>query len=359
VLAVLAARPTNRTVDIFKLGAKAVETVKRFDEDVGRAFGDRKPRPGETWRAKLFIQIDGRRHEAMIDALYDAHEIDPQQQKAMKESTSYYDVARGNVYVAPGLEESRMDHEVIHMLAHLLTYEVAGALPYWVQEAIAWDLENRVLGYVRSFCARAGFVASRGQGWERASLSTVPIGKFLEMSLDPTDKDIVGMLRLVRKMMENRPAFLEFLKGFHEVGLVPMKVEVSLTPAGLVNLNEVPETPPYRTSVQKLLLLRSYGGLPADGPVKAADLLATVRLYSEGRWLELFQKALNGSPQKDAIVKTGKLLKAPGSARLLPIAELLALPANPPDLEKEMAVLDKPFEAWAKPMEKALLKREK
>jgi hypothetical protein len=111
--------------------------------------------------------------------------------------------------------------------------------------------------------------------------------------------------------------------------------------------------------VQKLLLLRSYGGLPADGPVKAADLLATVRLYSEGRWLELFQKALNGSPQKDAIVKTGKLLKAPGSARLLPIAELLALPANPPDLEKEMAVLDKPFEAWAKPMEKALLKREK
>jgi len=359
VFLLVGARPTNRTVDIFKLGAKAVETIKKFDEDLGTAFGDRKPRPGESWRAKLFVQLDGRRQEGMVDALYEAGELDIVQLKAMKESTSYYDVLRGNVFVAPGLEESRMDHEVIHMLAHLVSYEMAGTLPYWIQEAIAWDLEMRVLGYVRSYCRRAGFVASRGQGWERASISSVPIAKFLEMAVDPTDKEIIGMLRLVRKLMENRPAFLKFLKGFQQVGLVPLKVEVGLNPAGMLTLTEIPESPPYRMSVQKLLLLQNYGSLPADGPVKPDELLGEVRLYSEGRWLQLFQQAVNGSPQKDAIVKTGKLLKAPGSDRLLPIAELLAIQPKPPELEKDLAVLAAPFDAWSKAMEKTLLRREK
>ncbi len=55
-------------------------------------------------------------------------------------------------------ERWQTDNQAVHQAMHPMVAARFGTLPYWADEAIAWDIEEAVCGSIWSFCGYRGFV---------------------------------------------------------------------------------------------------------------------------------------------------------------------------------------------------------
>lgn len=63
----------------------------------------------------------------------------------------------------------RSENELVHRLAQLLVYRRFGEQPQWLRTAVAWSVEQKVLGSIYCFPARKGFVGiGEHDGWQVA-----------------------------------------------------------------------------------------------------------------------------------------------------------------------------------------------
>ena len=69
---------------------------------------------------------------------------------------------------APELEEWDPDAELVHRTAELLLLRRFGRQPYWVQQGLAWQIEQAIQGGIYCFPHRSGFVGvGEHGGWDK------------------------------------------------------------------------------------------------------------------------------------------------------------------------------------------------
>ncbi len=68
----------------------------------------------------------------------------------------------------PGQEEWNADNELVNRLAQTVVHRRLGQLPFWLEQGLAWTVENEVEGSIYCFPFRAEFVyASEHRNWDR------------------------------------------------------------------------------------------------------------------------------------------------------------------------------------------------
>lgn len=87
--------------------------------------------------------------------------------------------------------EFNLTNQLIHQFAHLLVNAAYGRQPYWVQESLAWSLEQARENQIYAFCHRNGFVARKEHAnWRKfgkqylLSTKALPVDKIFAMDRD-------------------------------------------------------------------------------------------------------------------------------------------------------------------------------
>ncbi|MBI1853711.1 MAG: hypothetical protein HYR85_25530 [Planctomycetes bacterium] len=95
---------------------------------------------------------------------------DDAKQSAKKRSAYFF--AYPESIVLPDRAHAKKDekwvtkNQIVHEIAHPVLYEYFGPLPHWLEEGIAWDLEDSLTHSVRAFCGFEGFVYDADNvGW--------------------------------------------------------------------------------------------------------------------------------------------------------------------------------------------------
>jgi hypothetical protein len=96
----------------------------------------------------------------------------PGDAKVAAKKRSAYFFAYPESVVIPDRAKSKKDekwvtkNQLVHQVAHPILYEYFGPLPHWLEEGIAWDLEDSLTHSVRAFCGFEGFVYDADNvGW--------------------------------------------------------------------------------------------------------------------------------------------------------------------------------------------------
>lgn len=78
--------------------------------------------------------------------------------------------------------EFNLENQLVHQFGHLLVNATLGRQPYWVQESVAWSLEQARQGTIYAFCHRSGFVFRKEHGgWPKIGKSTLTAGAALPL----------------------------------------------------------------------------------------------------------------------------------------------------------------------------------
>ncbi|MFN0206391.1 MAG: hypothetical protein ACKVS6_08780 [Planctomycetota bacterium] len=116
--------------------------------------------------------------------------------------------------------EFNLNNQLIHQYAHLLVNATMGRQPYWVQESIAWSLEQAREGLIYAFCHRSGFVFKKEHaGWPKlgktylTSGKTIPVEKIFPMERDadiPRELGAASMILTEYLVSKRKDEWLKF-----------------------------------------------------------------------------------------------------------------------------------------------------
>jgi hypothetical protein len=120
--------------------------------------------------------------------------------------------------------EFNVRNQLVHQYAHLLANATLGRQPYWVQEGIAWSLEQARENTIYAFCHKSGFVFRKDHaGWPKlgrtylSSSGTVPLDKVFAMDRTgdiPKDLGAGAMALIDGLLAKHRGEFLKCLAAF-------------------------------------------------------------------------------------------------------------------------------------------------
>ncbi|MBI3818745.1 MAG: hypothetical protein HY286_08655 [Planctomycetes bacterium] len=116
--------------------------------------------------------------------------------------------------------EFNLMNELEHQYAHVLVNAAFGRQPYWVQETIAWSLEQGRENQIYAFCHRNGFVAKKEHGgWPKLgkqyllSAKSLPFDKIFAMERDAD---------IPRELAAGSMVFMELLSGKNRESLLKL-----------------------------------------------------------------------------------------------------------------------------------------
>jgi hypothetical protein len=120
--------------------------------------------------------------------------------------------------------EFNVRNQLVHQFGHLLANASIGRQPYWVQESIAWSLEQARENTIYAFCHRSGFVFRKDHGgWPKlgkaylVSTGALPLDKIFAMDrTGDIPKDLgAGALALIDDLAaKHRDALTKCLAAF-------------------------------------------------------------------------------------------------------------------------------------------------
>jgi hypothetical protein len=87
--------------------------------------------------------------------------------------------------------EFNLTNQLVHQFGHLLANATLGRLPYWVQESVAWNVEQNCENQIYAFCHRSGFVFKKEHaGWPALGRKYLVAGKTLPLDkIFPLERD--------------------------------------------------------------------------------------------------------------------------------------------------------------------------
>lgn len=116
--------------------------------------------------------------------------------------------------------EFNLNNQMIHQYGHLLANATMGRQPYWVQESIAWSLEQAREAQIYAFCHRSGFVFKKEHaGWPKlgktflTSGKSIPAEKIFPMERDaeiPRDLGAASMILTEYLVLKRKDEWLKF-----------------------------------------------------------------------------------------------------------------------------------------------------
>ena len=117
--------------------------------------------------------------------------------------------------------EFNVRNQLVHQFGHLLANSTLGRQPYWIQEAIAWSLEQARENTIYAFCHRSGFVFKKEHGgWPKlgkgyvASNGAAALDKIFAMDRNgeiPKEVGAGAMALADQLASKHKEAFAKFL----------------------------------------------------------------------------------------------------------------------------------------------------
>lgn len=335
--------------NIFQIWEKIVGADTVFRERFGSFIPEDK---NPEWRAKIFICEDPSQYSPMANLMEKHGLVTPEAAKDLLRGSSYFMGGKRTIFSAPFPGEARLTHEVVHMLVHLLSISSIDTYPFWLKEAMAWDVEKIVLGTPRSCCHRAGFVWARGPDWEKKNTGEIDVEWYLSLMDNPTDKDLVGILRFFRFLTQSNENFHNFLKDLESSSEPVSRIELHFLGEGRFRVTEYPSIAPFSKKAQEVLLLKHFGNCSGEKAELIARLAERVKIHAADFWIQCFKKAVKESPREKDLLESGMVLSIPGRTEALTVKEICELDGGQSDIEDLLAAVDKPFQEWAKDLQK-------
>lgn len=120
--------------------------------------------------------------------------------------------------------EFNLNNQLIHQFAHLLVNAAYGRQPYWIQESIAWSLEQARENQIYSFCHRSGFVFKKEHGgWPKLgkqyllATKTPPMDKIFAMDREmdiPRELGAGAMVLVDLLVSKHKESFQKLVASF-------------------------------------------------------------------------------------------------------------------------------------------------